>query len=163
MIWRGWGHISCIFLQWIIISSTSSKHCVETTKFQYAYFYLITKELLYIAIILILTEPRWWGNNIDKYTPDQTINIRHTDWKFRRVEFMLQMKYFRYLVSFAPRKWCWNQTHFVIVLSITPWPEHSMSNGTTAHILALEMIRVQQYFTLAHYSRYIIVDDWQYD
>ena len=79
MIWRGWGHISCMFLQWIIISSTSSKHCVETTKFQYAYFYLITRELLYIAVILILTEPRWWGNNIEKYTPNQSINIRHTD------------------------------------------------------------------------------------
>ena len=137
MIWSGWGHISCMFIQWMMILSTSSKHCVETTKFQYAYFYLITRELLYIAVILILTEPRWWGNNIDKYTPNQTINIGHTDWKFRCVELILQMEYLRYLVSFAPRKWCWNQTHFVIGSSITPWPELSMSSGTTAHIFAL--------------------------
>ena len=137
MIWRGWGHISCMFLRWIIISSTSSKHCVETTKFQHSNFYLITRELLYIAVILILTESRWWGNNIDKYTPNQIINIRHTDWKFRCVELILEMEYFRYLFSFAPRKWCWNQTHFVIGLPITPWPELSMSSSTTVHILAL--------------------------
>ena len=150
MIWRGWGHISCMFLQWIMISSTSSKHCAETTKFQYEYFYLLThwgrmthicvgkltiigsdnglsperrqviiwtnagilsngplgtsfseilieiytysfkkmhlkissgkwrpfclglnvltRALSHIAVTLILTEPRWWGNNIDKYT-----------------------------------------------------------------------------------------------
>ena len=95
----------------------------------------------YIVVILILTEPRWWGNDIDKYKPNQTINIRNTDWIFRCLELTLQIEYFRYIVSLAPRKLCWNQTHwivnYVIGLSITPWPEHSMSNGTTAHILAL--------------------------
>ena len=47
-----------MFLQWIIISSASSKYCDEITKFRYAYFYLFTRELLYIPVILILTEPR---------------------------------------------------------------------------------------------------------
>ena len=88
-----------------------------------------------IAVILILTEPHWWGNDIDKYTPNQTINIRHTEWIFRCLELILQTEYFRYIVSLAPSKWCWNQTHVVIGLSITAWPEHSLS--TTAHILAL--------------------------
>ena len=41
LIWRGRGHISCMFLQWIMISSTSSKHCFETTKFRYAYLFTL--------------------------------------------------------------------------------------------------------------------------
>ena len=57
-------------------------------------------------VILILTEPRWWGNDIDKITPNQTINIRNADWIFRCLGLTLQMEYFRYIVSLLRQESC---------------------------------------------------------
>ena len=107
---------------------------------------------IFFFYLLTLTEPRWCGNDIDKYTPNQTINIRHTEWIFRCLELISQTEYFRYIVVLSPRKWCWNQTHVVIGLSITAWPEPSLS--TTAHILALRWFMHNSISTQHPFSLY---------